>query len=54
MFPDGCSGRQQSPIDIVTNAAHYNPKLNDFAIWHDPPKPGSQFKVVNNGHSSKS
>lgn len=53
LFPDGCSGKQQSPIDITTQSSEHDPKLGDFAIWHDPPKPGSLFKVKNNGHSSK-
>ncbi|CAC5400042.1 CA [Mytilus coruscus] len=51
LFPDGCSGKQQSPIDITTRSSEHDPKLKDFAIWHDPPKPGSLFKVKNNGHS---
>ncbi|XP_063433785.1 carbonic anhydrase 14-like [Mytilus trossulus] len=51
LFPDGCSGKQQSPIDITTQSSEHDPKLGDFAIWHDPPKPGSLFKVKNNGHS---
>lgn len=51
MYPDGCAGKQQSPIDIRTTQTEYDPKLNDFAIWFDPPKPGSTFHVVNNGHT---
>ena len=51
LFPDGCSGKQQSPIDIETSTTQYDPNLNDFAIWYDPPKPNSLFHVVNNGHA---
>lgn len=53
LFPDACSGRQQSPIDIKTTETVYNPGLKDFAIFYDPPAPGSKFFVHNNGHSSK-
>ena len=45
LFPEGCAGKQQSPIDIKSINSVFNPNLNDFAIWHDPPKPGSSFAV---------
>lgn len=51
LFPDACSGRHQSPIDIKSTQTVYNPALKDFAIFFDPPAPGSKFYVHNNGHS---
>ena len=32
----------------------YNADLRDFAIWYDPPRPGSTMTVLNNGHTGKS
>ncbi|XP_052772067.1 carbonic anhydrase 1-like [Mya arenaria] len=51
LFPDACSGQQQSPIDIRTQETIYDPGLKDFAVFFDPPMPGSRFFVHNNGHS---
>lgn len=51
LFPQACSGRYQSPIDINTSETVYNPQLKDFAIFFDPPSPGSKFFVHNNGHA---
>ena len=31
----------------------YDSKLKDFAIWYDPPRPGSSMTVLNNGHTGK-
>jgi len=52
LFPHACSGQSQSPIDIKTAETVYDPSLKDFAIFYDPPLPGSKFFVHNNGHSS--
>ncbi|KAK3095683.1 hypothetical protein FSP39_017549 [Pinctada imbricata] len=51
LFKNACSGREQSPINIQREYTLYDPKLNDFAIWYDPPKPGSKFYLLNNGHT---
>ncbi|XP_033755962.1 receptor-type tyrosine-protein phosphatase gamma-like [Pecten maximus] len=51
LFPGACAGRKQSPIDIITRKTEYNSKLTDFALFHDPPKPGSHFNILNNGHA---
>ncbi|XP_069140036.1 uncharacterized protein [Argopecten irradians] len=51
LFPTGCAGRKQSPIDIITKETTYNATLNDFVLFHDPPLPGSVFRVKNNGHA---
>ncbi|XP_062573503.1 carbonic anhydrase 14-like [Saccostrea cucullata] len=51
LFDNACSGLSQSPINIEREKAIYDPALNDFAIWHDPPQPGSYFDVTNNGHT---
>nr|QFP92280.1 carbonic anhydrase [Archivesica packardana] len=51
LFPDACSGSLQSPINIPTKQTVYDPMLKDFAIFFDPPSPGSKFFVHNNGHS---
>nr|KAG5714250.1 hypothetical protein BaRGS_018467 [Batillaria attramentaria] len=29
----------------------YNPNLREFAMWYDPPRPGSRMAVTNNGHT---
>ncbi|KAL4231439.1 Carbonic anhydrase [Mactra antiquata] len=51
LFPDACAGRKQSPIDIRTQYTVFDPSLKDFAIFFDPPAPGSRFYVHNNGHT---
>lgn len=51
LFPQACSGKYQSPIDIRVEQTMYNPDLRDFAIWYDPPKPDSTMTVLNNGHT---
>ncbi|XP_076466290.1 carbonic anhydrase 13-like [Babylonia areolata] len=51
LFPQACSGKYQSPIDIQVEQTMYNPDLRDFAIWYDPPKPDSSMTVLNNGHT---
>nr|UDM84255.1 carbonic anhydrase 5-like protein [Tridacna squamosa] len=51
LFPDACAGQSQSPIDIVTSQTVYDPNLKDFAIFYDPPLPGSKFLLHNNGHA---
>ena len=47
----GCNGDSQSPIDIQTASAIYNPNLTRFAF--NNPSPRSKMIVINNGHSSK-
>ncbi|KAJ8316915.1 hypothetical protein KUTeg_004819 [Tegillarca granosa] len=51
LFPEKCSGRKQSPININTLDTIEDPGLKDFALWYDPPKPGSKFIMHNNGHT---
>lgn len=51
LFDNACSGLSQSPINIEREKAIYDPSLNDFALWHNPPRPGSYFDVTNNGHT---
>ncbi|XP_022341512.2 uncharacterized protein LOC111135592 [Crassostrea virginica] len=51
LFDNACSGLKQSPINIERQKAVYDPQLNEFALWHDPPRPGSYFDVTNNGHT---
>ncbi|XP_045188933.2 carbonic anhydrase 1-like [Mercenaria mercenaria] len=51
LFPDACSGRHQSPIDIKSKQTVYDPTLKDIVVFYDPPLPGSKFYVHNNGHS---
>ncbi|KAL8570243.1 hypothetical protein ACOMHN_029943 [Nucella lapillus] len=51
LFPQACSGKHQSPIDIRPARTIYDPSLNDFAIWFDPPRPGSTLLISNNGHT---
>ncbi|XP_050397806.1 carbonic anhydrase 6 [Patella vulgata] len=51
LFPSACSGEEQSPIDIQPEMTMFDPDLKDFAIWYDPPKPGSRMYVKNNGHA---
>ncbi|ESO85126.1 hypothetical protein LOTGIDRAFT_131044, partial [Lottia gigantea] len=51
LFPAACAGVAQSPIDIRPERTIYNPDLKDFALWYDPPKPGSRMKIKNNGHA---
>lgn len=51
LFPEACSGRYQSPIDINTSQSVYNPQLKDFVIFFDPPSADSRFYVHNNGHA---
>lgn len=51
LFPQACSGKYQSPIDIKSKETLYSPDLKDFAIWYDPPRPGSAMTVSNNGHT---
>lgn len=51
LFPQACSGKYQSPIDIRPEETMYNPALKDFAMWYDPPRPDCKMRVSNNGHS---
>ncbi|XP_076460810.1 carbonic anhydrase 14-like [Babylonia areolata] len=51
LFPQACSGKHQSPIDIRPAKTKYDPSLNGFAIWYDPPRPGSTLVVSNSGHT---
>ncbi|CAG5125738.1 unnamed protein product, partial [Candidula unifasciata] len=51
LFPEDCSGKYQSPIDIHPEETVYNPELKDFAIWYDPPKKDSKMYIRNNGHT---
>lgn len=51
IFPEDCSGKYQSPIDIHPEETVYNPELKDFAIWYDPPKKNSKMYIANNGHT---
>ncbi|XP_041367939.1 carbonic anhydrase 14-like [Gigantopelta aegis] len=51
MFPEACSGKLQSPINIIPEETMYDPKLKEFAIWYDPPRPNSKMNVKNNGHT---
>ncbi|BFY98340.1 hypothetical protein BsWGS_01380 [Bradybaena similaris] len=51
IFPEDCSGKYQSPIDIHPEETVYNPELKEFAIWYDPPKKNSQMYIKNNGHT---
>ncbi|KAK3589434.1 hypothetical protein CHS0354_020768 [Potamilus streckersoni] len=51
LFPDACSGLYQSPINIKTSLTEYDPNLTEFALWFNPPKPGSRFVLHNNGHT---
>lgn len=54
LFPEACSGKYQSPINIHRENTVYNSDLREFAIWYDPPRPGSHLRVLNNGHTGKS
>ncbi|XP_060552428.1 carbonic anhydrase-like, partial [Ruditapes philippinarum] len=51
LHPQYCSGQYQSPIAIITRKTFYNPRLTEFALFHDPPLPGSKFQVHNTGHT---
>ncbi|KAL3864880.1 hypothetical protein ACJMK2_006528, partial [Sinanodonta woodiana] len=51
LFPDACSGLYQSPINIKTSLTVYDPNLTEFALWFNPPRPGSRFVLHNNGHT---
>ncbi|BFZ01439.1 hypothetical protein BsWGS_04478 [Bradybaena similaris] len=51
VFPKACSGTSQSPIDIRSEETVYDPRLKEFAIYYDPPKPDSKMFIRNNGHT---
>ncbi|KAL8577936.1 hypothetical protein ACOMHN_011932 [Nucella lapillus] len=51
LFPQECSGMHQSPINIRAEQTLYDPRLKDFALWKDPPQPGTTMTVLNNGHT---
>lgn len=53
VFPQACSGASQSPIDIRSEETVYDPRLKDFAIYYDPPKPDSKMFIKNNGHTGR-
>ncbi|GFN83424.1 LOW QUALITY PROTEIN: carbonic anhydrase [Plakobranchus ocellatus] len=46
-----CGGKKQSPIDLKAEETMLDPSLKDFALWYDPPRPGSNLTVHNNGHT---
>lgn len=42
------NGPRQSPIDIVTSEAEYDPKLRPLKLHYDP---SVSLDIINNGHS---
>ncbi|XP_062573340.1 putative carbonic anhydrase 3, partial [Saccostrea cucullata] len=51
LFDNSCLGSQQSPINIEREKTIFNPDINNFIFWYDPPAPGAEFYVLNNGHT---
>lgn len=43
----------QSPINIDREMTIYNPDINNFIFWYDPPAPNAEFYVFNNGHTGR-
>ena len=53
LFENSCLGLYQSPINIDREMTIYNPDINDFIFWYDPPAPNAEFYVFNNGHTGR-
>lgn len=50
---NSCLGMYQSPINIDREMTIYNPDINNFIFWYDPPAPNAEFYVFNNGHTGR-